>query len=235
MTVISVEGLEAFTDKYLADQAKRLRPVRPLIEGISGTHQTVDEPAEGLRRPSRAAMRLGQHHFKNTGHPTVPGRAIVHPVRAEFSKELGDAHARSVREVLRFGRAARIFRTEISTHQIAKRFKCPLPELDDRAPSPSLPHGGATLTRRPSLSLAAPRYWQNGPKNAGAPRRVRARDLRCRKVDTFDSSALTNPFPTTPENLTTHHQSQHRVSISTATTRIRPSRTAKIENRPYLR
>lgn len=111
MTVVSTEGLEAFTDKYLAEQAKRLRPVRPLIEGISGTHQIVDEPTEGLRRLSRAVVRLGQPHSKNIGHPTVPSRAIMHPVRAEFSKELGDVHAGSIGEVLRFGRAARIFRT----------------------------------------------------------------------------------------------------------------------------
>ena len=64
-------SFQAFTDKYSAEQAKRVRPVRPLVEGISGTHQIVDEPAEGIRRLSRAAVRLGQNDFKNIGDPTV--------------------------------------------------------------------------------------------------------------------------------------------------------------------
>lgn len=83
MSIGSAECLETFPGECLIGPAQRGRPVRPLGEGVGGTHPVVDEPAEGLRGPSRTAVRLGRHRVKDVGRPTVPGRAVVYPVRAE--------------------------------------------------------------------------------------------------------------------------------------------------------
>ncbi len=45
---------------------------------------------------------------------------------------------------------------------------------------------------------------------------VRARDLHCRKVDTFLRGAPVAPRPTNPIHLTTRHQSQHQASTNPA-------------------
>lgn len=87
---------------------------------------------------------------------------------------------------------------------------------DDPTPAP---HAALRTTDR----RATRRRW-------GAPG-VRARDGRCRKVDTGDIRAPARTRTTTARHLTTCHRRQYRVSISTVETSFRPPWTADINSR----
>ncbi|MET9869738.1 hypothetical protein ABZZ16_26935, partial [Streptomyces sp. NPDC006386] len=88
MSVVSIERLESLPEQYLVELTKGIRAVSTLVEGVSRAHQIVDEPAEGLGRLIRAAVRLSQHRFQHVGNPAMPGRPVVLPVSAESREKL---------------------------------------------------------------------------------------------------------------------------------------------------
>lgn len=74
-------------------------------------------------------MSLGEHLPENVADPVVPSRAVVHPFRVKIAEELGDEHARSVREVGGLVVALRGGASEIAADQVAESVEVPTPEL----------------------------------------------------------------------------------------------------------
>lgn len=94
------------------------------------------------------------------------------------------------------------------------------------APADRSDHGRAPFPPRPGLTESATvhtarsfRPTPRGPRGPGYATSVRARDLRCRKVDTFDRCALSRPS-------SDHHKTSRlvaEVSISSASLPPQPA------------
>ena len=96
MPAFRVEGLEIFASENRVQLGKRFRSLRPLVRRVTWTHQVIYDATEDLRWMRWAVMRLREHRLKNIGHPAMPRRTVVRPIRVQFLKRLGNVHTRLI-------------------------------------------------------------------------------------------------------------------------------------------